>query len=187
LSIDENRRDFKRVGWGQRDSHRPNRDEHGNIMFEQVWFAGNHSDVGGSYPENESRLSDITLQWMLDRATAIPNGLKFDPRVLNSHCDSDGRQHDEVAAGMGLVTTLLGITWTEENRSLPTDSETQTSSATMHRTVYERFDAAEVMLYKLKGAYRPKTLRAHVDFQRYYKAGAPFPADSISHATCLAA
>ena len=32
--------------------------------FRQVWFAGNHSDIGGSYPENESRLSDITLDWM---------------------------------------------------------------------------------------------------------------------------
>src|SRR5207253_633685 len=68
-SVDENRKDFQRVPWGQRQSHRPNRDEHGNIMFEQVWFSGNHSDIGGSYPENDSRLSDITLQWMLDTAT----------------------------------------------------------------------------------------------------------------------
>ncbi|WP_442869806.1 phospholipase effector Tle1 domain-containing protein [Bradyrhizobium sp. CCBAU 11361] len=27
----------------------------------QVWFAGNHSDVGGSYLENEGRLPDISL------------------------------------------------------------------------------------------------------------------------------
>nr|WP_271500869.1 DUF2235 domain-containing protein [Bradyrhizobium sp. CCBAU 11357] len=25
--------------------------------LQQVWFAGNHSDVGGSYWENEARLS----------------------------------------------------------------------------------------------------------------------------------
>jgi hypothetical protein len=37
--------------------------------FEQVWFAGNHADIGGRYPENESRLSDISLQWMIDQAT----------------------------------------------------------------------------------------------------------------------
>ena len=36
--------------------------------FKQVWFAGSHSDVGGSYPETESRLSDIALAWMTQEA-----------------------------------------------------------------------------------------------------------------------
>jgi len=31
----------------------------------QMWFAGNHSDIGGSYPEAESRLSDNALAWMI--------------------------------------------------------------------------------------------------------------------------
>jgi hypothetical protein len=35
-------------------------------QFDQIWFAGNHADIGGSYPENESRLSDIALDWMVD-------------------------------------------------------------------------------------------------------------------------
>lgn len=34
----------------------------------QVWFAGVHSDVGGGYKEEESGLSKIALQWMLDEA-----------------------------------------------------------------------------------------------------------------------
>jgi hypothetical protein len=49
-----------------------------------AWFAGNHSDIGGSYPENQSRLSDIALDWMLRWAVAVPNGLKFDRRVLRT-------------------------------------------------------------------------------------------------------
>jgi len=34
----------------------------------QVWFAGVHSDVGGSYPESESQLSKISLRWMICEA-----------------------------------------------------------------------------------------------------------------------
>jgi uncharacterized protein (DUF2235 family) len=34
----------------------------------QVWFAGVHADVGGGYPQNG--LSYVSLDWMLDRATA---------------------------------------------------------------------------------------------------------------------
>jgi uncharacterized protein (DUF2235 family) len=36
--------------------------------LKQVWFPGVHSDVGGGYPEPESGLSKISLQWMLDEA-----------------------------------------------------------------------------------------------------------------------
>jgi hypothetical protein len=32
----------------------------------QLWFAGNHSDIGGSYAEAESRLSDNALWWMIE-------------------------------------------------------------------------------------------------------------------------
>lgn len=45
--------------------------------FEQVWFPGGHSDVGGGYAE--SGLSDGALQWMLDEAVAL--GLKIDTSV----------------------------------------------------------------------------------------------------------
>ncbi|WP_420969397.1 phospholipase effector Tle1 domain-containing protein [Bradyrhizobium sp. B120] len=39
-----------------------------------MWFAGSHSDVGGSYPENEARLSDISLCWMAHAAENFPDG-----------------------------------------------------------------------------------------------------------------
>lgn len=42
----------------------------------EVWFAGVHSDVGGSYPEAESQLSKIALRWMLCEAEFA--GLKID-------------------------------------------------------------------------------------------------------------
>ena len=67
MSIDE-RRAFFRQNLVNPD---PPRD------LKQVWFAGVHSDVGGSYPEGESGLSKITLGWMLREAVAA--GLSIDP------------------------------------------------------------------------------------------------------------
>ena len=68
--------------------------------FKQVWFAGNHSDIGGSYAENESRLSDISLKWMVEEAQSIPNGIIVDNRFLNLSPDSLGGQHDECKSGI---------------------------------------------------------------------------------------
>ncbi|MGB6480125.1 MAG: DUF2235 domain-containing protein, partial [Candidatus Sulfotelmatobacter sp.] len=44
--------------------------------LKQVWFAGVHSDVGGSYAPAESGLSQIALEWML--CEAVPLGLLVD-------------------------------------------------------------------------------------------------------------
>jgi uncharacterized protein (DUF2235 family) len=66
LSIDE-RRAFFRPNLVQDQPER-------NIK--QVWFAGVHSDVGGSYPEAESGLSKISLGWMLREAQN--EGLRLD-------------------------------------------------------------------------------------------------------------
>jgi hypothetical protein len=157
ISIDENRKDFQRVRWNPpRHSPRPVRDAQGNIHFEQVWFAGNHADIGGSYPENESRLSDTTLRWMLSCASIIPNGVKHDPSVLQMHPNSGGMQHDECKAGM----------WFSAIRKLPSNE------TTMHKSVYDRFDATAILQYDLMLPYRPKNLSEHVDFVQYYRDGA---------------
>src|SRR5262249_53578232 len=59
LAIDEHRKPFQPSVWQQS----PQAD---GQKLEQVWFAGVHSNVGGSYPN--SGLSDITLLWMLRKA-----------------------------------------------------------------------------------------------------------------------
>jgi uncharacterized protein (DUF2235 family) len=51
-----------------------------NQNLKQVWFAGVHSDVGGSYPESESGLSKIALRWMLCEAQSA--GLLLDPQKV---------------------------------------------------------------------------------------------------------
>jgi uncharacterized protein (DUF2235 family) len=178
ISIDENRSNFQRVQWYS--TKLTSRDASGIQWFEQVWFAGVHADVGGGYPENESRLSDISLDWMLRWAGLIPGGLKHDPDVLTRWPYREGIQHDEVKAGFGLVTTLSGLTWTEKKRQLPGPG------AIMHRSVYERFDLAAAPVYDQMRAYRPETLATHTDFAAYYKTNAPFPAQSLQTATAVA-
>lgn len=37
----------------------------------ELWFAGAHADVGGGYPENESGLSQLALEWMASEASAL--------------------------------------------------------------------------------------------------------------------
>jgi uncharacterized protein (DUF2235 family) len=178
LSIDENRKNFQRVKWfSVKDT---DRDRFGIQWFEQVWFAGNHSDIGGSYPENEARLSDIALDWILSWARVVPHGLHHDPRVLKLSPYPEGVQHDEVKVGFGLVTKYLGWSWTEEKRILPNPD------AIMHRSVYERFDLEAVPIYDEFSPYRPTVLAKHNDFSAYYQPSAPFPAKSLLSATALA-
>src|SRR6267143_5215929 len=70
VSIDERRAFFRENLFG------PPHDSQQDVK--EVWFAGVHSDVGGSYPESESQLSQIALRWMLGEAELA--GLVVDPR-----------------------------------------------------------------------------------------------------------
>src|SRR3984893_3202590 len=68
VSIDERRAFFRQNLFGE--PHDAQQD------IKEIWFAGVHSDVGGSYPESESQLSKIALQWMV--CEAEPAGLLID-------------------------------------------------------------------------------------------------------------
>ncbi len=144
LAIDERRKDFNRVKWGTPEDN-PVRPAGGPEWFQQIWFSGCHSDVGGSYLEEESRLSDIPLKWMLEAAVSV--GLAYDPAVLRLYPDALGMQHDE--------TKRIPFRWLAKiDRKIADD-------APLHDTVIERFKAKEVQLYDLFGPYRPEGLRTH--------------------------
>ena len=64
VAIDERRAFFRTNLW--RRASDPQRAGPKNLK--QVWFPGVHCDVGGGYPEPESGLSKIALQWMIDEA-----------------------------------------------------------------------------------------------------------------------
>ena len=65
VSIDERRAEFPATLWTAKAP---------TTVMEQVYFAGVHCDVGGSYPEHG--LADITLSWMMNKACgiAMPDG-----------------------------------------------------------------------------------------------------------------
>jgi len=68
VSIDERRAFFRQNLFG------PPHDATQDVK--EVWFAGVHSDVGGSYAEAESQLSKVALRWMLCEAEIA--GLRID-------------------------------------------------------------------------------------------------------------
>jgi uncharacterized protein (DUF2235 family) len=71
LAIDEHRKPFQPAVWNRSTKATAQ-------VLEQVWFAGVHSNVGGSYPN--TGLSDITLLWMMAKAEAC--GLAIDRGCL---------------------------------------------------------------------------------------------------------
>ncbi|WP_119301258.1 DUF2235 domain-containing protein [Dongia deserti] len=151
LAIDERRKDFNRVKWGTPGDN-PERPTDGPEWFQQIWFSGCHSDIGGSYLEEESRLSDIPLKWMLEAAESA--GLKYDPAVLKLYPDALGMQHDE--------TRGIPFKWFAKiDREIPVD-------APLHASVFQRFAAKDVQLYDVFGPYRPEALRRHSATGEFY-------------------
>lgn len=148
ISIDEARGSFQRVRWGQPGVWKQSTP----AWFEQLWFAGNHSNIGGSYHENESRLSDISLQWMLDAATAV--GLKHDPSLLRLYPDPTGPQHDETKSSVFKYAS-------HSPRRIGSDFP-------LHPSVLERFKAKDVLQYDRHAPYRPENLREHRDTRSFY-------------------
>ncbi len=76
LAIDERRMKFSPWVWTGND--------HGDVDVRQVWFEGDHSDVGGGH--RFSGLSDVTLLWMASEASRC--GLVFDWGLLAEYVDS---------------------------------------------------------------------------------------------------
>ena len=85
IAIDERRRMFRVSPWQEPQKFKTNpfvKDENADDQdIKQVWFAGVHSDIGGGYPETESRLAKIPLLWMMKEAQE--HGLKFRQRLPN--------------------------------------------------------------------------------------------------------
>lgn len=78
LAIDERRAQFPPTLWTGPVAP--------NQTLEQVWFTGAHSDVGGGEPSDgagTTALSDITLSWMMGKASDL--GLTFDPDVQKQY------------------------------------------------------------------------------------------------------
>lgn len=169
LSIDETRSDFARVPWGLKNT-KQDRIEGEPECFRQIWFAGNHSDIGGSYPEDESRLSDISLQWMLEQTQELPHSISVDKSKLNLFPYANGMQHCEVKNMLDGFPRWwskgLRFTWSEHPRS-------EARGAPLHQSVHERFKFDSVLQHSEVGPYRPQTLREDATVISFYAEAVP--------------
>ncbi|MEO1168756.1 MAG: DUF2235 domain-containing protein [Pseudomonadota bacterium] len=168
LSIDEDRAKFPRVGWARLEDYRWHLDRGRTDWLKQVWFAGNHSDIGGSYPEEESRLSDIALQWMIkELEAAMPGQIRIRHELLMTSPDPTAVQHDERIGVLNMQPKWLrkltgsSLTWRRKVRKVRND-------VSLHPSVKERFQATSVPYVARSGPYRPENLSEHGMVKQYY-------------------
>jgi uncharacterized protein (DUF2235 family) len=79
---------------------------------EEVWFAGNHADIGGGYPSDQRSPADVSLRWMVNEARHC--GLLVSEPVDQPRegiaCLSKSQLHDELNR-RGTWTDLLCRRW----------------------------------------------------------------------------
>ncbi len=170
LAIDETRSDFQRVPWGQPSE--------GNALvfpgeperFRQWWFAGNHSDIGGSYPEDESRLSDIALRWMVEEAVSLPDPILVDEGKLRIYPSATGMQHCEVE---GLRDSYPSWMPRKLRRTWKVKPRMEASGAPYHPTVLERIALPAISNCGRSEPYRPLALSKDPTLAHYYGGAVP--------------
>lgn len=85
MAIDEKRRMFRLNRWIEPQPFVKNPFDRSAPLVQQdikqVWFAGVHADIGGGYPEPESGLAKVPLDWMIREA--IARGLRINSAMRN--------------------------------------------------------------------------------------------------------
>jgi uncharacterized protein (DUF2235 family) len=100
VAIDERRWPFRPCLWELNEKHRQKnaeslRDE-GSLFYEEKWFPGVHSNIGGGY-EN-SGLSDCSLKWMAQRANKHGLNLDLDfTRISEPRYNPDVTQYRQLS------------------------------------------------------------------------------------------
>lgn len=165
IAIDEERKDFQRVGWGHSKEYEEMKEQK-PAWLKQVWFSGNHKDIGGSYPEDESRLSDIALAWMIEQNSELEHPVYFNKRMLNIFPQDDAIQHCEIEA----VKDILWPKWWPEKYQFSWAKEIRKINphASLHPSVEKRFTYKSVSDYGEAKAYRPEALASHEKVKQYY-------------------
>jgi hypothetical protein len=175
LSIDEKRRAFARVKWGQKARDPSDGGKH-TLDFVQLWFAGNHSDIGGSYPEDESRLSDMSLQWMVEELSKVPDPPLLDRAKLHLFPSSAGSQHCEVESFRERLPR-----WARWIKGWPVEARIGALGAPKHASVSERFRLKGVWQSGVYKPYRPENLREDEEFKEFYGDPVDGRAAAASH------
>jgi uncharacterized protein (DUF2235 family) len=108
LAIDEKRRPYAEYRFAADEVAK-----RGERLRER-WFAGVHSDVGGTFPDDH-KLSDIALHWIVEGA--IEAGLVVDPRAYKEKLEIDVGEDVPAANCRGTIHAnqfgwaLIGLGW----------------------------------------------------------------------------
>jgi hypothetical protein len=156
------------VGWGARADVAWNEQHARPDWLVPRWFAGNHSDIGGSYPEEESRLSDIALAWMVGEVEkALGDSVMVLHDRLVTSPDALGLQHSERTGLLNLQPNWLRwisrgkLTWRKSVRK-------PHPQAPLDQSVLDRLAAVEVPQMGEIKPYRPDALRMHEEARGYF-------------------
>lgn len=124
LAINEHRPSFEPFLWDE-SAQAPDQ------IIEQVWFIGDHSDIGGGHREND--LSDISLKWLLQKAQMAKMILKknwTDTLLPNPN----GRIHDRYNFLWNIASIFAGFRFGRYVRKIP-------EQAKLHYSVKLRMDS----------------------------------------------
>ena len=99
MAIDEKRRMFRVDKWTDGQYFKPNPRSTGEPVpqnSKQVWFAGDHSDVGGGYKRAESAIAQYPLKWMITEASSagLEINLRMFKHVANGEPYSSNSMHN---------------------------------------------------------------------------------------------
>ncbi len=157
LAIDERRALFQPLYWGT--------DYLAQQDVKEVWFAGVHSDVGGGYPESESGLAKLALQWMLEEATSEAFGLKLNSKAFKRYVlgtdkdkkyvspDATAKAHESLNFVWKLVQYLPRRVW------LASERRKALRFAPSHRTIPEGANLHPSVLTRINDSdYQPVNL-----------------------------
>ena len=129
LAIDEKRGVFQPALW----TGKINSDQ----VVEQTWFAGVHSDVGGSY--EQAALSNVALSWMAHKARDL--GLDFSNEYLSYRGEMhEDDLHDSYSWAYQAMEKL-GVK--EGVRQLQGDLDNPPINISIHESVIQRMDQIE--------------------------------------------
>lgn len=151
MAIDERRNFFQPMPWGSLSKD-----------TKQVWFAGVHGDVGGGFPEPNSGLAKITLEWMIEEARTFNLLIQqqdYEQSVLGKNTseytapNSQAELHNSLVGGWRLMQSVPRMRWDpdEKRRVLRCPSKIRQipEKAILHVSVVEKLKS---------GQYQPENL-----------------------------
>ena len=174
IAIDEKRAFFRPNRW----IPSPELAQHGPQDVEQVWFAGVHCDVGGGYPEEESGLSKIALEWMLEEAkkAGLCVNAEREAEVLGQSAgsgyakpDPDACMHESLKGAWKLAEVIE-----KPHYDYQTGTVTRRANRGRRRTIPKGAHIHESVFQRHGGAYA-ESIGLPADFHRVATIRAPGP------------